>query len=99
MCSACAERDVHFSRDVCFASDVRFAREKRSTSHHFAAKPQNIIAAQAATSLAPSAQTSQSLCVIMCVSLGTVNAKSKAGWFVRKAHLSSPDSAGQSKRR
>jgi hypothetical protein len=46
MCSACAERDV------------RFSREKRSTSHHFAAKPQNIIAAQAATSLAPSAQTS-----------------------------------------
>ena len=27
MCSACAERDVHFVRDVCFASDVRFARE------------------------------------------------------------------------
>ena len=28
MCSACAERDVHFVRDVCFASDVRFARDK-----------------------------------------------------------------------
>ena len=27
MCSACAERDVHFVRDVCFASDVRFARK------------------------------------------------------------------------
>ena len=27
MCSARAERDVHFVRDVCFASDVRFARE------------------------------------------------------------------------
>ena len=27
MCSACAERDVHFVSDVCFASDVRFARE------------------------------------------------------------------------
>ena len=70
MCSADAERDAPCGRDVCFASDVRFAREKRSTSHHFAAKPQNIIATQAATSLAPSAQTSLSLCVI--VSLGTV---------------------------
>jgi hypothetical protein len=58
MCSACAERDARFPRDVCFSSDVRFVREKRSTAHHFAAKPQNIIAAQAATSLAPSAQTS-----------------------------------------
>ena len=28
MCSACAERDVHFVRDVAFGSDVRFAREK-----------------------------------------------------------------------
>ena len=27
MCSACAERDVHFVRDVSFGSDVRFARE------------------------------------------------------------------------
>jgi len=27
MCSACAERDVHFVRDVAFGSDVRFARE------------------------------------------------------------------------
>ena len=25
MCSAGAERDVHFVRDVCFASDIRFA--------------------------------------------------------------------------
>ena len=28
MCSACAERDVHFVRDVSFGSDVRFAREE-----------------------------------------------------------------------
>ena len=27
MCSALAERDVHFVRDVSFGSDVRFARE------------------------------------------------------------------------
>ena len=27
MCSAYAERDVHFVRDVSFGSDVRFARE------------------------------------------------------------------------
>jgi len=27
MCSAGAERDVHFMRDVSFGSDVRFARE------------------------------------------------------------------------
>ncbi len=27
MCSACAERDVHFVRDVAFGSDVRYARE------------------------------------------------------------------------
>jgi len=27
MCSAPAERDVHFVRDVSFGSDVRFARE------------------------------------------------------------------------
>ena len=27
MCSARAERDVHFVRDACFASDVHFARE------------------------------------------------------------------------
>ena len=27
MCSACAERDVHFVRDVCFTSEVPFARE------------------------------------------------------------------------
>ena len=27
MCSACAERDMHFVRDVAFGSDVRFARE------------------------------------------------------------------------
>ena len=58
MCSACAEHDAHFVHDVCYANDVRFAREKRNTSHHFAAKPQNIIAAQAATSFAPTAQTS-----------------------------------------
>ncbi|MBR5714014.1 MAG: hypothetical protein IKX58_04365 [Clostridia bacterium] len=38
MCSACAERDVSFGRDACFASDVRFARERRNTSHHFAAR-------------------------------------------------------------
>ena len=38
----CAERAVPCGRDVCFASDVRFAREKRNTSHHFAASPQNI---------------------------------------------------------
>ena len=51
--------EVYFVHDVCFANDVRFAREKRSTSHHFAAKPQNIIAAKAATSFAPPAQTSR----------------------------------------
>ena len=28
MCSACAERDVHFVRDVSFGSDVHFAREE-----------------------------------------------------------------------
>jgi len=27
MCSAPAERDVHFVRDVSFGNDVRFARE------------------------------------------------------------------------
>ena len=27
MCSARAERDVHFVRDVAFGSDVRYARE------------------------------------------------------------------------
>ena len=41
MCSAGAERDV------------RFAREKRNTSHHFAAKPQNITMPQGIASLAP----------------------------------------------
>ena len=49
----CAERDVSCGRDVCFASDVRFARAKRNTSHHFAAKPQNITMPQGITSLAP----------------------------------------------
>ena len=41
MCSALAERDVHFVRNVSFGHDIRFARE-RNTSHHFAAKPQTI---------------------------------------------------------
>ena len=49
----CAERDVSCGRDVCFASDVRFARAKRNTSHHFAAKPQNITMPHGKTSLAP----------------------------------------------
>ena len=32
MCSAYAERDVHFVRNVSFGSDVRFAREQ-GTQH------------------------------------------------------------------
>ena len=43
MCSAA--RNVMHPAGVMFAapSDVRFAREKRNTSHHFAAKPYIII--------------------------------------------------------
>ena len=41
MCSACAERDVHFVRDVSFGSDVRFSCEQRT--HHFAPLAQYII--------------------------------------------------------
>ena len=59
MCSACAERDVHFVRDVCFASDVRFAREdaEHITSLcdegaiHHCAMGHNITFAQAKTPL------------------------------------------------
>ena len=42
MCSALAERDVHFVCVVCFASDMRFARERRrNASHHCDYKEQH----------------------------------------------------------
>ena len=42
MCSAFAERDERFARDVSCGRDVPAGVEERNTSHHFAAKPQNI---------------------------------------------------------
>ena len=52
MCSGKPEREVSFGRDVHFVRDVCLRQVKRNTSHHFAAKPQNITAAIAVTSLA-----------------------------------------------
>jgi hypothetical protein len=47
MCSAFAERDERFARDVSCRRDVPAGVGARNTSHHFAAKPQNITASEA----------------------------------------------------
>ena len=59
MCSATAERDVHFVCDVCFASDVRFARERGGTHLiTFAACGKIITTGEARIITCPSGQSS-----------------------------------------